>query len=161
LQEEMFRWQLRLAAERNLPVSIHCLKAWGRLDQVLREEPLPNCGFLLHSYGGPAEMIDGFARLGAYFSLSGYLAHERKARQRTVFQQVPVERLLIETDAPDMAPPESLTRHPLTDPGTGRPVNHPANLKSVYEFAAELFQTPIAPFTEQVGKNFNRLFGGS
>ena len=52
-QEEVFVWQLRLAAERNLPVSIHCLQAWGRLLELLRAGPCPRCGFLLHSFGGP------------------------------------------------------------------------------------------------------------
>ncbi len=51
-QREAFAWQLRLAAERNLPVSIHCLQAWGLLLDILRAEPRPRCGYLLHSYGG-------------------------------------------------------------------------------------------------------------
>jgi TatD DNase family protein len=159
MQEEMFRWQLRIATERNLPVTIHCLKAWGRIDQILREEPLPEKGFLLHSYSGSAEMVDGFVKLGGYFSISGYFAHERKVKQREVLKQVPPDRLLIETDAPDMSPPESRGGHPLIDPATARPLNHPANLRAVYEFAAELFERPVEQLAEQVGKNFRRLFG--
>ena len=56
-QEEVFVWQLRLAAERSLPASIHCLEAWGRLLEILRTEARPACGFVLHSFGGPREMI--------------------------------------------------------------------------------------------------------
>ncbi|HAV64332.1 MAG TPA: TatD family deoxyribonuclease [Verrucomicrobiales bacterium] len=159
-QEEMFRAQLRLAAGRNLPATIHCLKAWGWLDQILREEPLPARGFLLHSYGGPAEMVDGFVKLGAYFSLSGYFAHERKARQREVFGRVPPERLLIETDAPEMWPPDGWNRHPMTDSETGEPMNHPANLGAVYDFAAGLLGISREMLAEQVEQNFQRLFGG-
>ena len=81
-QQQVFVWQLRLAAERNLPVSIHCLQAWGPLLDILRAEPRPRCGFLLHSYGGTPELIAPLAELGAYFSLPGYFAHERKTRQR-------------------------------------------------------------------------------
>ena len=44
-QQEVFVWQLRLAAEQNLPVSIHCLQAWGPLLDTLRAEPRPRCGF--------------------------------------------------------------------------------------------------------------------
>ncbi len=161
VQEEMFRWQLRLAVERNLPVTIHCLKAWGRLDQILREEPLPKKGFLLHSYGGPAEMVEGFVKLGGYFSISGYFAHERKTKQREAFKRGPPDRLLIETDAPDMLPPESLVQHRMIDPATGGPVNHPANLKAIHEFAGELFEVPVDSLALQVGKNFHRLFGFS
>ncbi|MDX2081406.1 MAG: TatD family hydrolase [Terrimicrobiaceae bacterium] len=160
LQEEMFRAQLRLAAERGLPVSIHCLKAWGRLDEILREEPRPACGFLLHSYGGPAEMVEGFAKLGAYFSLSGYFAHERKAKQREAFNRVPRERLLLETDAPDMWPPDDWNDHPLADLATGMPINHPANLGAVYRFAAHLLERDPEGLRNQVEQNFLRLFGG-
>src|SRR5206468_3835534 len=107
LQEEMFVWQLRLAAERNLPVSIHCLQAWGKLLELLQKEPRPACGFVLHSYGGPREMIPPLMKLGAYFSLPGYFAHERKQKQRETFQAVPLDRLLIETDAPDQMLPDA------------------------------------------------------
>jgi Mg-dependent DNase len=80
-QEKVFAAQLRLAAERNLPVSIHCLQAWGRLLEILKREPRPECGFVLHSFGGPREMIETLTELGAYFSLPGYFAHERKGKQ--------------------------------------------------------------------------------
>ncbi|MBI5775633.1 MAG: TatD family hydrolase, partial [Verrucomicrobia bacterium] len=102
-QEEAFTAQLALATERNLPVSIHCLQAWGRMHELLRAGPRPARGFLLHSYGGPAEMVAPLAKLGAYFSFPGYYAHERKARQRETFKLVPADRLLIETDAPDQS----------------------------------------------------------
>ena len=158
-QEEVFLWQFALAAERNLPASLHCLQAWGRLFDLLRVGPRPARGFLLHSYGGPAEMVVPLAKLGAYFSLPGYFAHERKTRQRETFKLVPRERLLIETDAPDQSLPESRVPHPLPNDANGRPVNHPANLGAVYEFAAELRGETIEILTAQVEENFHRLFG--
>ena len=158
-QEEVFVWQLRLAAERELPVSIHCLQAWGRLLETLRAEPRPRCGFLLHSYGGPREMIAPLAALGAYFSLPGYFAHERKTRQRETFRAVPPDRLLIETDAPDQVLPPERDQHPLTDVRTGKAINHPANLSAVYEFAAELLNEPIEVLAQRIEANFQRLFG--
>lgn len=170
-QEEVFIAQLRLAAERNLPVSIHCLQAWGRLLEILQAGPRPARGFLLHSYGGPKEMLKPFANLGAYFSLPGYYAHERKARQRETFQHVPAERLLIETDAPDQNLPDlpspaarSFFRNaktfPLLDSASGRALNHPANLAAVYALAAELRGVTDAVLAAQVEENFRRLFGG-
>jgi len=158
-QEEVFIAQLRLAAERNLPVSIHCLQAWGRMLEILKSEPRPACGFLLHSYGGPKEMVKPFAELGAYFSLPGYYAHERKARQRETFKHVPAERLLIETDAPDQSLPEERNRFPLTDCGTGKALNHPANLREVYEFAAEIRGVSLELLMSEIEVNFLRLFG--
>jgi TatD DNase family protein len=156
-QEEVFTWQLRLAAERELAVSIHCLEAWGPLLAILEREPRPRRGFLLHSYGGAAEMIPAFAKLGAYFSLPGYFANERKARRRETFRHVPPDRLLIETDAPDQPLPDPRNRFPLVD-AEGKPVNHPANLRAVYEFAAELLGLPPEELEAEVEANFLRLF---
>ena len=152
-QEEVFQWQLRLAAERNLPASIHCLRAWGKLLDILRREPRPACGFLLHSYGGAPELIPELTRLGAYFSLPGYFAHERKARQRETFRHVPADRLLIETDAPDQPLPEERNRHPLPE-ADGKPVNHPANLRAVYDFAAEFLASQWRNWRSKSRKTF-------
>jgi TatD DNase family protein len=159
-QEEVFTAQLSLAASRNLPVSIHCLQAWGRMLEVLQAGPLPARGFLLHSYGGPKEMVASFAELGAYFSFPGYYANARKERQREAFRQIPADRLLIETDAPDQRLPDELNRFPLTDSKTGQPLNHPANLAAVYQFAAELRRDSLEALTARVEQNFLRLFGG-
>jgi TatD DNase family protein len=159
-QQQVFVWQLRLAAERNLPVSIHCLQAWGPLLDALRAAPRPSCGFLLHSYGGAPELVAPLAELGAYFSLPGYFAHERKTRQREAFRQVPRERLLIETDAPDQLLPPERVQYPLTDTASGNAINHPANLGSVYRFAAELRNEPFESLARTVEENFQRLFGG-
>lgn len=158
-QEEVFVWQLRLAAERELPVSIHCLQAWGRMLELLQANPRPGCGFLLHSYGGPLEMIPPLAKLGAYFSLPGYFAHERKERQRETFRHVPPDRLLIETDAPDQLLPDAANVFPLADTSTGKALNHPANLRAIYEFAADLRAVPLATLVAQSEVNFQRLFG--
>jgi TatD DNase family protein len=158
-QEEVFAWQLRLAAERNIPASIHCLRAWGPLLEVLRRAPLPQCGFVLHSYGGSADMVAPLAKLGAYFSLPGYFAHESKHRQRLAFLAVPPDRLLIETDAPDQLLPAARDRHPLGESSNNKPLNHPANLAAVYEFAAELFRESVERLADRVEGNFNRIFG--
>ena len=184
-QEEVFVWQLRLAAERNRPVSIHCLQAWGRLFDLLRRHPRPVRGFLLHSYGGPAEMVVPLAKLGACFSFPGYFMHERKERQRQTFQRVPPDRLLMETDAPDQPLPRdegrgakdeagvvrnsaalapasaggSPVRHTFTDPATGHEVNHPANLGVIYRFVAGMLGENEEALAAQVEANFQRLFG--
>jgi TatD DNase family protein len=160
-QEKVFRRQLEIATDRNLPVSIHCLQAWGKLLELLNSGPIPSCGFVLHSFGGPQEMIEPLARLGAYFSLPGYFAHEHKAKQRESFRHVPHDRLLIETDAPDQSLPAERVKYPLTDTKTGKPVNHPGNLGAVYEFAAELLELPIEELARSVEQNFQRLFGQS
>ena len=159
-QEEVFLAQLGMAAERNRPVSIHCLQAWGRLHELLRDHARPPCGLVLHSFGGPAEMIPAFAKLGAYFSFPGYFLQERKLRQRETFKQVPVDRLLIETDAPDQLLPVDRILHPLTL-ADGRPGNHPANLPAVYAGLAEFFGEKVETLAGRVEENFLRIFGGA
>jgi TatD DNase family protein len=157
-QEEVFIWQLRLATERNLPVSIHCLKAWGRLLEILRSKPRPKCGLVLHSFSGPKEMVPPLTELGAYFSFPGYFARERKVKQREAFREVPADRLLIETDAPDQLLPENLSSYSITD-SKGNALNHPANLGAVYKFVGEILERPIERLAEQIEANFLRVFG--
>lgn len=159
-QEEAFLFQLDLAASANLPASIHCLKSWGRMDTLLRVSRRPARGFLLHSYGGPPEMIAGLVQLGAYFSFPGYYMHERKLRQRETFLEIPLDRLLVETDAPDQALPADRIRYHagrLDDP---RAPNHPANLAVIYEFLADWRRLDPGTLTAKVGENFHALFGG-
>ncbi len=154
-QLRVFRPQLALAAELNLPASIHCIQAWGPLWDELRSNPLPARGFLLHAYGGPSEMIPGLVKLGAYFSFSPYFLHERKALQRQVFQQIPLERLLIETDAPALWPPPEHNRFPLLDP-QGQPANHPGNLVVSLAGLAELQGLPETELAGILEENFQR-----
>lgn len=156
-QEEVFLTQWNLARRFNRPASIHCLKTWGRLLELLCDHPGPECGFILHSYGGPAEMIEPFAQLGAYFSFPGYYAHPRKEKQQATFLKVPIDRLLIETDAPDQLPPDDLIEHPLQD-SAGHVINHPANLAAIYAFAARLRNIPLPDFCGQIEENFVRIF---
>ena len=129
-QESMFLDQLALATELNRWASIHCLRAWGRLLELLSTHARPTRGFILHSYGGSAELIRPLAELGAYFSFPGYFARPDKAAKCEVFRHVPPDRLLVETDAPDQLPPPELQTHPLTAPD-GSPINHPANLPAI------------------------------
>lgn len=157
-QEAVFVWQLRFAAERNLPATVHCLQAWGRLLELLRSNPRPAVGFLLHSYGGPAEMVETLARLGAYFGFPGYFAHPRKARQCEVFRRVPADRLLVETDAPDQAPPDGLVTHRVAGGEGVRGVNHPANLPAIQGWLARRLGVEEGEFAARIAANFRRLF---
>ena len=158
VQREVFTAQMALAAERNLPVTIHCLRAWGPLWDLIRTGPVPARGFLLHAYGGPGEMVRGFVARGGYFSFNAYFLHERKAAQRAVFQHLPLERLLVETDAPDLRPPDGRNAHPLHD-ANAQPLNHPANIALAYATLAELRGMPAEELAAQVAENFARLFG--
>jgi TatD DNase family protein len=164
-QEEAFLWQWDLAVELDRPASIHCLEAWGRFHDLIRERRSPRRGFLLHSYGGPAEMIGPLARLGAYFGFPGFFLHARKERHRETFRRVPADRLLVETDAPDQRlPKDAGERGDWPGPGcdvltVGQGWNHPANLPAVYAGLAWVRGEPLETLAATVEANFARLFG--
>jgi TatD DNase family protein len=158
-QERVFRKQLEMAAERNVPATIHCLRAWGALWEIVRSEPVPARGFLLHAYGGPVEMIEGFASRGAYFSFNGYFLGENRQKKREAFREAPLERLLVESDAPAMPLPVALERYSLAETEDGERVNHPGNLVVAYEGVAALRGMEIEEMGKMVERNFWRLFG--
>jgi len=150
-----FKTQLALAVNLDRPVTIHCIDAFGLLLETLRSVPLPPRGFLLHAYSGSLELVAPFAALGAYFSFNAAYLAPRHARLRELFQKIPLDRLLVETDAPAMlAPP---THAPFSIP-TAPALNHPANLAASYTALATLRTFPLATLTAQVAANSQRLF---
>lgn len=137
VQREVFLPQLALARERGLPMTIHALKAWEPLFEAFKREKPPG-KFLMHSFGGSQELAERLAPMGAWFSFSGHFLQPRKAKTVETFRTLPEDRLLIETDAPDMLPPEEFISHPMEEG-----VNHPANLAGIAEALAErLEMTP-------------------
>lgn len=123
-QKIAFQAQLDLALELSRPVTIHCLKAWGAMMDHLSAMPeRPN--LMLHSFNGSLEVARALTAMGAYFSFSGYFLHERKKSQLEIFKQLPIDRILVETDAPDMIPPENLLQFSHSE------LNHPANLAQI------------------------------
>ncbi len=157
-QCEVFEQQLALACEFKRPLSIHCLAAWDVLLRILRAAKLPERGFLLHAYGGPADRVASFADLGAYFSFNGSFLDPRRKRLHEAYRRVPIERLLMETDAPAMIPPEPWRRQELPNIGTGTSLNHPGNIVSIYEGYSATFGITMDLLTRRCGENFARLF---
>ena len=102
-------------------------------------------------------MVKDFVDLGVYFSLSGYFFRDDKEEKRRVFDQVPPDRILLETDAPDMMPPGDLVRVALPT-FDGRPVNHPANLTAIYEAYAKWKGDETANVVTRVRENFLSWF---
>ena len=152
-----FSAQLALAAGRRLPLSIHCLMAWGALLDCLAAAPPLTAGFLVHSFGGSRELVRQLVPLGASFSFSGHFLDPRKATVVEAFRHVPADRLLLESDAPDMLPPAEFVRFPLAAPD-GTPVNHPANLAAIATAAAAALGHDPADLRRQTTANFHRLF---
>lgn len=139
VQQPVFIDQLRIGREMERCVTIHCLKAWSALFEVFKNNPPPP-RFLMHSFGGSIEIARRLTALGGYFSFSGYFLHPRKSAVPEVFRQLPQDRILLETDAPDMLPPPEIIAHQLPENH-----NHPANLPAVGNaLAAALGMEPCA-----------------
>lgn len=156
LQAGILREHLALARAYDRPVTIHCLRAWGALLELLQQTPLPPRGFLLHAYGGSAEMVPRFAKLGAFFSFSPYFLHPRKTAIRKVFAaSVPADRLLLETDAPAMLPPLEQQQAHLPDDPTA---SHPLNLLSAAHGLAKLRGWSLTEVAATTSANFAGLF---
>ena len=108
----------------------------------------------MHSFGGSIETARRLLPLGAFFSFSGYFLQLRKAAVLEVFKQLPPERILLETDAPDMRPPDEIVTHPLDENR-----NHPANLAAIgTALAAALGMTP-AKLAATTAANAKHCFG--
>lgn len=167
-QEDAFHYQLDLSSEFNTPITIHILKAWGWFLDILRARQkstgksilTTEQGFLLHSYNGSSELIPELLDAGAYFSFSGYFLKSSKAKTIETFRQIPLDRLLVETDAPDMLPPTQVVTHPLTSlmKETRTDINHPANLSSIYHHLADALSLDLETLHTQITKNFSTFF---
>jgi TatD DNase family protein len=157
-QRDIFQTQLALAVALDRPATIHCIDAFGLLLETLQAGPLPPRGFLLHAYSGSVELVAPFAALGAYFSFNGAYLAPRHARLRALYQTIPLERLLIETDAPAMLAPPAHVPFALA---AAPELNHPANLAATYAALATLRELPLATLTAQVAANYRRLFLGA
>jgi TatD DNase family protein len=104
-------------------------------------------------------MIPQLAELGCYFSFSGYFLLDRKVKARATFQSIPMDRILVETDAPDQRLPENKDTHPLPVDKDGKTVNHPGNIAAVYAGLAKVLAMPVERLVEQVEENYRRIFG--
>lgn len=151
-QQAAFRFQLGLAQARNLPCSIHCLRAIGPLMDSLRHVDLPTRGIHIHAYNGPIELVPELVELGAYFSFNAGQLKPAKTQVRERIRAIPAERLLIETDAPDFLPTEQFREFELND----SQLCHPANLRRGYEAIADIRGVHADSLAEQVAGNFNR-----
>ena len=154
-QMAVFRRQIRLAGRLRRPFTIHCVRAWPALWHVLRQEP-PGSGFLLHSYQGSVENAMRLAEIGGWFSFSGALLDPRRRDAAERFRLLPKERILLETDAPNMPAPVGKREHELPlDPAA----NHPANLAATGRALAELLGIDLSQLAAQLKANTFAFWG--
>lgn len=104
IQKEMFRRQIRLARELNLPVIVHDRDAHEDTLNILREENAMECGGVLHCFSGSVEMAKIVLDMGFYISVGGVVTFKNAKRMVEVVKYVPLDMLLLETDAPYLTP---------------------------------------------------------
>ena len=152
IQTAVFEAQLALSRQLDRCVVIHCLKAWQPLFEAF-DRVKPPARFLLHSFNGSIEIARRLLPLGAFFSFSGHFLHPRKAAIVEMFRRLPPDRVLLETDAPDMLPPEEFVTHPLSNG-----FNHPANLPAIAAAYAARQGMGLADLAAQQEHNYERCF---
>ncbi|XP_026406988.1 uncharacterized protein LOC113302298 isoform X1 [Papaver somniferum] len=140
-QVQVFRQQLELSKELKKPASVHCVRAFGDLLEIMQSMgPFP-AGVILHSYLGSAEMVPTLAKLGAYFSFSGYVMDLKPQKANKMLKSVPTERILLESDAPDALPKSSLNF-----------------LQGVLRYVASMLEMPEEELAELSHRNALQLF---
>lgn len=104
VQRRWFVEQLRLARRLAMPVIIHDREAHEEIFNTLKAEKAFDHGVLMHCFSSSAEMAKAYVRLGAYISIAGPVTYKNNHKTVSVVEQVPLDRLLIETDAPYLTP---------------------------------------------------------
>ncbi|MDR3186866.1 MAG: TatD family hydrolase [Holosporaceae bacterium] len=144
-QKELLRLQLDLAEECRLPVVIHSRDAYPDVISILRE--YPGVTGVIHCFSGEEDFARKALDLGFYISISGVVTYKNAAELRETLKLIPLDRMLLETDAPFLAPV----------PHRGG-INEPAFIPHIAEKISELLNIQIATLAQQTSENFFRLF---
>jgi TatD DNase family protein len=147
-QQEVFRAQIGLARELDLPIVIHTREATPDTFRIIREEGESVVRGVFHCFTGDAAMAKDALELGFYLSFAGILTFPKAGDLREAARITPVDRLLSETDSPYLAP----------TPYRGKR-NEPAFVVRVVETLAELHGVAVADMVSSISENFVRLFG--
>ena len=147
-QRDAFRGFIRLARRRRLPLAIHCRNAHDQLLAVLREEARDGLAGVIHCASGPPAFIEAAVAMGLHVSFAGNVTFPNAQAVRALVPLVPDDRLLMETDAPFLAP----------QPVRGRP-NEPAYLAHTAAVVAQLRGVSPETLASLTSRNASRLFG--
>ncbi|MGC1489483.1 MAG: TatD family hydrolase [Albidovulum sp.] len=147
-QQQSLRIHIAAARETGLPLIIHARAADEDMARILAEEYKNGVyGCVMHCFSSSAALAHAALDLGFYLSMSGIAAFPKSQALRDIFAAAPIDRILVETDAPYLAPP----------PHRGRR-NEPAYTAHTARVGAEVFGMAFADFAAQTEANFERLF---
>ena len=161
IQREVLRRQLDRAASRSRPVVLHGACVWGALLAAVKPFAGRIPALVAHSFGGSRDILRDWLALGGFVSFSGTLCNPAATRVRAAAAATPVDRLLIETDSPDLFPlrgvpcPSLAAPAAAADPGP----NHPANLAVVLDALAAIRGVATDELAILTEANAHRAFG--
>lgn len=147
LQQTAFRQHIRIGCQLNKPVIIHTRAAQQDTLTILKEEQIADCGGVLHCFTEDERMAKALLDFGLYISFSGIMTFRNAEQIRQAARMVPLDRILIETDAPYLAPV----------PYRGQE-NQPAYVRNVAQFLAQLKGVDIEEIARATTQNFCDLF---
>ncbi|AHM55536.1 putative deoxyribonuclease YabD [Peptoclostridium acidaminophilum DSM 3953] len=104
IQKEVFKRQIELANETGLPIIVHDRDAHADTFSIIKKYKAPGTGCVLHCYSGSKEMALEYVKLGCYISIAGPVTFKGNNKTAEVVREIPLERLLIETDSPYLTP---------------------------------------------------------
>jgi TatD DNase family protein len=146
-QKKAFIQQLTLAREFNLPVTVHTRNATADTYQTLKDAHVEEFGGVMHSFTGTPEEAKQFLDLGMYISFSGIATFKNAKDVQETLKSVPLDRLLVETDAPYLAP----------TPMRGKP-NEPMYVHYIIDYIAELLGKSYDEVAKITTNNARRLW---
>lgn len=146
-QQQRFRQHIRAALAVNKPLIVHTRDARADTLRILKEEGAQQVGGVLHCFTEDLAMAECAIQENFYISFSGIVTFKNAVELKSIAQTLPLERILIETDSPYLAP----------QPFRGKP-NQPAYVRYVAECLAELRDCPLNTIAEQTTTNFFNLF---
>jgi len=147
VQKDLFRQQIRLAKKLKMPIVIHNREATEDVVTILKEEEAGEVGGIMHCFSGSVETAMECIKMNFYISLGGPVTFKNAKRPKEVAKAVPLDRLLIETDCPYLAP------HPYRGKR-----NEPAYVKLVAEEIAAIKGISFEELAEITTKNAKRVF---
>ncbi|RTZ73526.1 MAG: TatD family deoxyribonuclease, partial [Gammaproteobacteria bacterium] len=149
-QQERFRCHIRAARAANKPLVIHTREAREDTLRIMQEERAQEAGGVMHCFTENWEMAQAAMGMGFYVSFSGIVTFRNAEELREVVKRMPLDRLLIETDSPYLAPV----------PHRGKP-NEPRYVRQVAQKVAEVRDMEVDALIEATGENFFRLFASA
>lgn len=102
-QQQLFEAQLHIAKDSDLPILLHVRKAHDQVQSILRRKQF-GCGGIVHAFGGSLQQAQKYVELGFTIGIGGTITYDRARKIRAIARDLPVEALVLETDAPDIPP---------------------------------------------------------